>query len=228
MHSQSEEDYLKAIYEQQYERGSDWVTTSALAQHLHVSPASVTEMLKKLAGRDPALVVHARYHGVQLAEAGLQAAREVVRHHRLIESFLIEALGYSWDKVHDEAHRLEHAISEEMEDRIASYLGEPARDPHGSPIPGRDGAVEALDDVKLSDLPAGRPARVRRVLDEDPALLRYLSEVGLTVGARLEVTERAPFAGPLYVRLLEQPTVRALGEGVTDSVFVVTEEISAD
>jgi DtxR family transcriptional regulator, Mn-dependent transcriptional regulator len=224
MYSESEENYLKAIYEQQYERGSMWVTTSALAHQLGVSPASVTEMLKKLAGHEPMLLVYERYHGVQLTEEGLSAAREVVRHHRLIESFLIQALGYPWDRVHAEAHRLEHAISEEMEDRIADYLGEPGRDPHGAPIPRRDGGVEALDDVKLSDLPLGQPARVRRVLDEDPALLRYLGELGLIVGARLEITERAPFDGPLFVRLLEQPSVCALGEGVTDAVFVVAEE----
>jgi DtxR family Mn-dependent transcriptional regulator len=224
MRSQAEEDYLKAIYEQQFERCSDWVTTSAVAQQMRVTPASVTEMLKKLASHEPALLVYERYHGVQLTEAGLSAAREVVRHHRLIESFLIQALGYPWDRVHDEAHRLEHAISEEMEDRIAHYLGEPGRDPHGAPIPRRDGGVEALDDVKLSDLPPGQTARVRRVLDEDPALLRYLGELGLIVGARLEITERAPFDGPLYVRLLESPAVCALGEGVTDAVFVVAEK----
>jgi DtxR family transcriptional regulator, Mn-dependent transcriptional regulator len=223
MFSQSEEDYLKAIYEQQYERGSEWVTTSALAQQLHVSPASVTEMVKKLAAREPALLEYERYHGAQLTGEGVQAAREVVRHHRLIEAFLTKALGLPWDRVHDEAHRLEHAVSEELEDRIALYLGEPARDPHGSPIPRRDGEVEALDDVPLSDLPPGQPARVRRVLDEDPALLRYLSELGLIVGARLEVTGRAPFEGPLYVRLIGQAAPRALGEGVTGAVFVVAE-----
>jgi DtxR family Mn-dependent transcriptional regulator len=223
MHSESEEDYLKEIYEQQYERGHDWVTTSALAHELAVSPASVTEMLKRLAKRQPALVVHERYHGVQLTGAGMHAALEVVRHHRLVESFLIAALGFSWDRVHAEAHRLEHAMSEELEDRIALYLGEPSRDPHGSPIPQRNGEIEALDDAPLTDLAPGRRAYVRRVLDEDPALLRYLGELGLVPGARLEVTERVPFQGPLYVRLFEPAAVHALGKGVTDSVFVVAE-----
>jgi DtxR family Mn-dependent transcriptional regulator len=223
MRTHAEEDYLKAIYEAQRERRDERVTTTWLAQRLGVSPASVTEMLQRLAGPERDLVAYERYHGVQLTEAGEKAALEVVRHHRLLESFLSVALGYPWDKVHDEAHRLEHVISEEMEERMAKYLGEPARDPHGAPIPGRDGTVEALDDMSLSNLPPGRPAQVRRVLDEDPALLRYLSELGLVVGARLEVIERAPFEGPLHVRLFEPPTACALGEGVTDSVFVVLE-----
>ncbi len=228
MLSRSEEDYLKAVYDLQHERGGEWVTTNSLAHMLGVSPASVTEMLKKLAAPDRALVRHERYHGVRLTEAGERAALEVVRHHRLIESFLSAALGYTWDKVHAEAHRLEHVVSEELEDHIARYLGHPVRDPHGSPIPQRNGAVEMLDDIRLTDLPLGRPARVRRVLDDDPALLRYLSELGLVLGTRIEVTERIPFQGPLYVRLLELPAVHALGVGVTDQVFVVMEELPVD
>ena len=228
MFSQSEQDYLKAIYEMQHEKGNEWVTTTGLAQRLGVSPASVTEMVQKLAADARELVRYERYHGARLNEAGEQAALEVIRHHRLLESFLSQALGYTWDKVHAEAHRLEHVISEELEDHIARYLGEPARDPHGSPIPQRDGVVAALDDVRLTDLPLGQRAQVRRVLDDDPALLRYLSELGLVLGARVEITERVPFQGPLYVRLLEPPAVHALGAGVTDQVFVVPEELPAD
>lgn len=227
MFSQSEQDYLKAIYELQYEQGNAWVTTTGLAQRLGVSPASVTEMVKKLAADERELVWHERYHGARLAAAGERAALEVIRHHRLAESFLSQALGYSWDKVHAEAHRLEHVISEELEEHIAHYLGDPARDPHGSPIPQRDGAIETLKDIRLTDLPLGQRARVQRVLDDDPALLRYLSELGLVLGAQVEITERAPFQGPLYVRLLEPPAVHALGAGVTDQVFVVTEELPA-
>lgn len=224
MPSQSEQDYLKAIYEIECEGGQEWASTSQLAHALGLAPASVTAMLKKLAGQNPPLVQHELYQGVRLTEAGEKVALEVVRHHRLLESFLSVALGYTWDKVHTEAHRLEHAISEELEDRIASYLGEPPRDPHGSPIPRRDGVMETLDDVRLTDLPVGRRAHVRRVLDHDAELLRYLSELGLVLGAPLEVTERAPFQGPLYVRLLEGPATHALGAGVTDQVFVVAEE----
>lgn len=228
MISQSEQDYLKAIYEMQHERGDEWVATSGLAQRLGVSAASVTEMLKKLAAPERELVRHERYHGARLSDEGEREALKVIRHHRLLESFLSQALGYTWDMVHAEAHRLEHAISEEFEDRIARYLGEPARDPHGSPIPQRNGAMESLHDSRLTDLPPGRRAQVCRVLDDDPALLRYLGELGLVLGARVEVTERGPFQGPLYVRLLEPPAVHALGAGVTDQVFVVMEELSAD
>lgn len=224
MKSESEEDYLKAIYEAQCERHDARVTTTALAHTLRVSPASVTEMLQRLATPGRGLVRYERYHGVSLTDAGEKAALEVVRHHRLIESFLSAALGYSWDKVHAEAHRLEHAISEELEDRMASYLGDPKRDPHGAPIPERDGEVEALDDIRLTDLPTGKHARVRRVLDGDPDLLRYLAELGLVLGARLEVTEQLPFDGPRYVQVFDAGTVHALGPGVTDQVFVVAEE----
>lgn len=221
MHSQSVEDYLKAIYELVCEGDEAWVPTTMLAQALQLAPASVTAMLKRLSAMNPPLVLHELYHGAQLTEDGKKVALEVVRHHRLLESFLSTALGYSWDEVHAEAHRLEHVISEEMEDRIARYLGQPARDPHGSPIPRRDGAVEALDDIRLTDLPANRPAQIRRVMDHDPALLRYLSELGLTLGTRVEVAGRAPFQGPQHVRLLGTSVVHAIGAGVTDHVFVV-------
>jgi DtxR family transcriptional regulator, Mn-dependent transcriptional regulator len=228
MQSQAEEDYLKAIYEAEYERHDEWVTTTTLAHQLHVSPASVTEMLKKLAAPDRELVQYERYHGVRLTDTGERAALEVVRHHRLIESFLSSTLGLSWDQVHAEAHQLEHAISEELEERIARYLGNPTRDPHGSPIPQRDGAMAALDDIPLTDLPTGQPAHVRRVLDDDPALLRYLTELGLILGAQVEVVERVPFQGPLYVRTLEPAGVHALGAEVTNQVFVGTEEELSD
>lgn len=218
--TQTEEDYLKAIYEALHEQHDERVTTTGLAHTLGVSPASVTEMLQKLAGPEHGLVRYERYRGASLTEAGEKAAAEVVRHHRLIESFLSAALGYAWDEVHAEAHKLEHAISEDFEDRIALYLSEPARDPHGSPIPGRDGTVAPLDDIPLSELPPGRRARVTRVLDDDPALLRYLSSLGLVLGVEAEVTERAPFEGPLYVRLSNPPAVHALGSGVAGSVFV--------
>ena len=221
MHSRSVEDYLKAIYELVCEGDEAWAPTTVLAQALQLAPASVTAMLKKLSAMDPPLVLHELYHGAQLTDEGKKVALEVVRHHRLLESFLSASLGYSWDEVHEEAHRLEHVISEEMEERIARYLGQPARDPHGSPIPRRDGVVEVLDDIRLTDLPPGRPAQIQRVMDHDAALLRYLSELGLILGARVEVAERAPFQGPHHVRLLGTSVVHAMGNGVTDHVFVV-------
>jgi DtxR family Mn-dependent transcriptional regulator len=222
MRSQSEEDYLKAIYEQQVERGDAWVGTSTLAQRLGVSPASVTEMLKKLAGPERGLLEYERYHGVRLSPSGERAALEVVRHHRLIESFLAQALGYSWDEVHAEAHQLEHVISEEMEERMAAYLRHPPRDPHGSPIPQRDGAVELTRDVPLTALQPGARARVSRVLDDDPDLLRYLSELGLVLGVEVEIAQRAPFDGPVFVHLVGPAITHALGAGVTDQIFVET------
>ncbi len=228
MTSQSVQDYLKALYELVCEGGQEWASTTKLAHVLELAPASVTAMLKKLSVMDPPLVVHELYRGARLTEAGERAALEVVRHHRLIESFLTAALGYSWDRVHAEAHRLEHAISEELVDDIARYLGEPARDPHGSPIPGRDGAMEALHDIPLTDLPPGRPAEVRRVLDDDPALLRYLNDLGLVLGAHVEVTERVPFQGPLLVRVAEPAGVHALGPGITDQVFVVLDQTAGE
>ncbi len=227
MKSESEEDYLKAIYEAQHERQDARVTTTALAHALRVSPASVTEMLQRLAAPERGLVRYERYRGVSLTEAGEKAALEVVRHHRLIESFLSAALGYTWDKVHAEAHRLEHAISEELEERMASYLGEPARSTWLA-HPGSNGAIEALDDVRLTDLPLGQPARVVRVLDDDPEFLRYLADLGLILGARLEVTEQLPFEGPRYVQLFETGAVHALGPGVTDRVFVVLDSVSRE
>lgn len=227
MYSQSEQDYLKAIYEQEYERGHEWVTTSALAQELGVSPASVTEMVKKLADPSRGLLSYERYRGVRLSEAGVAAALQIVRHHRLVESFLSEALGFSWDEVHAEAHRLEHVISETMEERIAAYLGHPRRDPHGSPIPQRDGGVEAIYDTPLTALPPGQRGTVSRVLDEDPDLLRYLAALGLTLGVEVEVAERAPFDGPITVRLIGPAAVHALGAGVTDKVFVKTAAAAA-
>jgi DtxR family Mn-dependent transcriptional regulator len=223
MRSQSEQDYLKAIFELYHEDGDEWVSTNGLALRLGITPASVTEMVKKLAALDPPLVVHERYLGTRLTEAGEKAALEVVRRHRLIESFLCAALGLSWDEVHAEAHRLEHVVSDELEEHIAHYLGEPTRDPHGSPIPGRNGVIEALHDIRLTDLPTGHTAQVWRVLDDDPVLLRYLSELGLVLGARLEVIEQAPFEGPLHVRILPSSSVHALGRGVTDQVFVLPE-----
>lgn len=224
MLSQSEQDYLKVVYELERERGDDWVMTSSLAQRLGVSPASVTEMVKKLAAPARGLLVYERYHGVRLSAAGLVVALEVVRHHRLIETFLSEALGYGWDEVHDEAHRLEHVISEAMEERMAAYLRDPERDPHGAPIPELGGAVAALDDMRLTDLAPGEPATICRVLDDDPELLRYLRDLGMTLGAQVEVASRAPFDGPIHVRVAEPAVTHALGAHVTDQVFVEAQD----
>lgn len=220
MISHAVEDYLKAIYELQQAPGR--VGTSALAEHLHVSPASVTGMLQKLAEERPRLVDYGLRQGVLLTAAGRKIALAVIRHHRLLESYLADALGYDWDQVHDEAERLEHVISEAFEDKINDLLGHPALDPHGDPIPGKDGSVAPFSRLTLSEVSAGCTARVARVRDEDPALLRYLSELGIVPDAQLVVDRHAPFGGPLHVRVgagASAPT-HALGREVTDQVYV--------
>lgn len=200
--------------------GPNPVSPSLLAERLGVARPSVTGMLQRLASARPKLVDYVRYRGVRLTPAGEKIALEVIRHHRLIESYLSEALDYPWDEVHHEADRLEHVISEALEERIAEKLGHPELDPHGQPIPTREGAVSRRGEVRLSELEPGNVAIVCRVSDRDPDLLRYLDKVGIGLSTRLEVTDRAPFEGPLYIRLQDQVT-QALGRKVTDQVFVL-------
>jgi DtxR family Mn-dependent transcriptional regulator len=191
------EDYLKAIYT--LGRTQAQVTTSLLADHLGFKPASVTGMLKTMA--DLHLVSYTPYHGVQLTTVGERIALEVVRHHRLIELYLVEALGFGWDEVHDEAERLEHHISEKLEARIAAHLGEPTFDPHGDPIPSVEGMLPADKGARLADLTVGEHGSISRVRDQQPERLRYLADLGLVPGATVEVIASAPFDGPLSVRI---------------------------
>ncbi len=187
------EDYLKAAYRLRDEDGP--ITTQRLAEALGVSSPSVTNMVKRL--HELGLVRHERYRGVELTETGEQIALEVVRHHRLLELYLVQALGYAWDEAHAEADRLEHHISEEMEARIDAALGHPTRDPHGDPIPGRDGAVAALGDRRLLDLELGEGGVIARVSDRDLEQLRYLGGLGLYPGVAVVVLDKLPFEGPL-------------------------------
>lgn len=188
MLSESVQDYLKAIYSLRYE--NERATTNALAARLNVTAASVTGMLKKLA--ELKLVLYEPYQGATLTPAGEKIALEVIRHHRLIELYLTEAMGYSWDQVHAEADRLEHAISEEFEDRISTLLGHPTVDPHGDPIPTKSGEIATTSRRTLSDTAEGSTVRIERIRDEDPALLRAVAELGLmphtivTVGPRTD------------------------------------------
>jgi DtxR family Mn-dependent transcriptional regulator len=212
--SHAVEDCLKAIFAlAQDGRGA---STSALAERLGISPGAVTKMVKKLAGLR--LAEHSPYRGVTLTPAGEKIALEVIRHHRLLELYLQEALGYTWDQVHSEAERLEHVLSEEMEERIDALLGRPVLDPHGDPIPSRDGALARPADTRLSDLPDGCAATVARVRDSDPELLRYLGQLGLYPGAAVCIRSREPFAGPLFVRVGDAE--HAIGSVVGDSVYV--------
>jgi DtxR family transcriptional regulator, Mn-dependent transcriptional regulator len=191
------QDYLKEIYK--LEASGRRATTSALAEALEVSSPSVTAMLKKLATLG--LVTHRRYYGATLTEPGERVALEVIRHHRLIEQYLVETLGLTIDAVHAEADRLEHALSEELEAHIDRTLGFPTSDPHGDPIPGPDLKMAPTKATPLSTLEPGARGTVSRVPDGDGELLRYLSKLNLTPGSRLEVRESAPFEGPVTVRV---------------------------
>ena len=182
------EDYLKAIYAAARE-GEGRATTSAIAERMEVSAASATNMMQKLA--EMKLVEYRPYHGVALTSAGEKIALEVIRHHRLIELYLAEALGYSWDEVHDEAERLEHVISEEFEDRIDAMLGHPTQDPHGDPIPSKSGRVPSDADRPLSEVPPGESVVVQRVYDRDGEVLRQLASLDLVPGTRVIVVDRS-------------------------------------
>ncbi len=190
------QDYLKGIYT--LESVGERVTTSALAGRMGVSAPSATAMTKRLA--DLGLVERAPYRGVALTEEGRLGALEVLRHHRLLERYLVDRLGLSLDQVHAEAELLEHALSEELEAKIDAELGFPTHDPHGDPIPDSELRVVAGRDRTLVDLEPGERASVSRVPDGDPELLRYLAELGLVPGSGVEVVSQAPFAGPVTVR----------------------------
>ena len=191
------QDYIKEIYK--LEAAGTRVTTSALAGRLGVSPPSATAMLKKLSSLG--LVEHERYRAARLTRKGEKVALEVIRHHRLLEQYLSQTLGLPIDALHDEADRLEHALSEELEAHIDRTLGYPTHDPHGDPIPGPDLKLVVSQAMPLSALEPGAKATVSRVPDGDGELLRYLSELKLTPGRRIEVREAAPFEGPLTVRV---------------------------
>ncbi|MBV9879330.1 MAG: metal-dependent transcriptional regulator [Gemmatirosa sp.] len=195
-HTAPVEDYLKAVYELE-RRGDGAATTTGLAERLGVAAASVTGMVRRLA--EQGLLAYERYRGVRLTDAGRRVALGTLRRHRIIESYLATVLGYPWDRVHAEAERLEHAASDELIDRMAAALGDPAFDPHGAPIPTRDGAVDERRHISLADLDVGDRARVVRVSDEDDALLRYLGDLAMLPGAEVGVVARGPFDGPLTV-----------------------------
>ena len=205
---------MKAIFKLQ--REGQGAATSAVAEKLGVSSASVTGMIKKL--DKLGLVTHSRYHGVELTETGRKVALEMIRHHRLIELYLQKALGFTWDKVDAEAERLEHVISEEMEDAMDAFLQGPTHDPHGDPIPTRDGYMPTTLYDPLSTIAPGQSVRIMRVKDSDADLLRYLGKLGMYPAVIVEVLEKGPFDGPLVVRV--SACEHSLGAHVTNSVFV--------
>ncbi len=194
----SVEDYLKAIYELQ-EMTALPAATNAIAERLAIAPPSVSGMLRRMAGLE--LLRYEPYKGVSLTASGRRAALRMLRRHRVIEAYLADRLAYPWDLVHAEAERLEHAASDELIDRMAAALGEPATDPHGAPIPARDGTVVVMPTRMLADQPLGKRARVANVGDEDAELLRYVASLDIRPGATITVVARAPFDGPVTVEV---------------------------
>lgn len=216
--SQSVEDYLKAIYKlgREAEKG---VSTSRLAEEIGVANASVTNMVKRLSKMG--LVNYESYYGSTLTESGKKIALEIIRHHRLIELYLKEMMGYSWDEVHEEAEKLEHHISEQFEDRIAEMLDDPRFDPHGDPIPTKDGEMPVLHSYSLTELSDNEEGIICRVKDQSPELLRYLEKNGLIPGVKLKVLEREPFDGPMKLELDNR--IITIGYNVAENIFTVKE-----
>ena len=195
--TRSVEDYLKSVFHLTSQGG--FATTSDIAEMLEVAPPSVSGMMKRLS--ETGLIEHVPYRGVQLTPQGRRAALQMIRRHRILESYLTSKLGYDWGDVHVEAERLEHAVSEKLIERMADALGEPRYDPHGAPIPTAAGEIEETELVALANVRVGATVVLRQVGDEQPDRLRYLAEQGLTPGTRLDVVERQPFNGPTTVRL---------------------------
>lgn len=212
--SQAVEDYLKTIYILESE--GEGASTSSIAESLDVSSASATNMIKRLSKMG--LVDYRSYRGATLTKAGRKIALEIIRHHRLLELYLLEVLGYSWDEVHEEAEKLEHHISEQFEDKIAELLDNPTHDPHGDPIPTKEGVMPKMDAESLTEAELGQPYIVSRVRDQDPELLRYLEKIGLLPGVKVTVKKKEPFNGP--ITLLIEETEQALGHEMATKIFV--------
>jgi DtxR family Mn-dependent transcriptional regulator len=224
--SSSIEDYVKVIYS-----FTEWqdkpITSSQLAQRLGVANSSVSEMVRKL--KEQGLVDHKPYSAITLTANGVSLALSMVRRHRLIETYLVQELGYSWDEVHDEAEHLEHAVSDTFIERMAAKLGNPLRDPHGDPIPSADGSVKMPPAHRLSELDEGHTGRITRISDENPELLRYLSSEEIDLDANVEVVGRKPFGGPLVVRIGSGDVRREfdLADEITSALWVYSETTHA-
>lgn len=212
--SQAVEDYLKVIYKLESE--GKGASTTRIANAMDVSSASATNMIKRLAKMG--LVDYQSYKGASLTKSGEKIALEVIRHHRLLELYLLEVMGYSWDEVHDEAEKLEHHISEQFEDKIAELLDNPTHDPHGDPIPSKDGIMPDMKDVPLSDASPDSTYLVSRIRNQDPELLRYLERIDLLPGTKVTVKEKAPFSGPITILLEENKQV--IGRELAEHIYI--------
>lgn len=214
------QDYLKVIWTVQ-EWSRERVSTKLLSERIGVSASTVSEAIRKLS--DQGLVDHARYGSIALTDAGRSAAVSMVRRHRLIETFLVNELGYGWDEVHDEAEVLEHAVSDRMIDRMDAKLGFPERDPHGDPIPAADGSVPTPPARQLSDFQDGDAGRVARISDADPAMLRYFDSVGIALDTEITVVERRDYAGTVSIRLGSDPSSGTvdLGNPAAQAIWLV-------
>ena len=214
MLSRSVQDYLKTIFKLQ-EGGA--VSTTKISKELKVSGASVTGMLKRLSTME--LVDYNSYKGVKLTEKGKVVALEIIRHHRLLELYLKEHLDFSLEKVHEEACRLEHYISEEFADKIDEIMGHPQFDPHGHPIPTKSGVLSEFEDKPLSEVEVGAHIQIKRLSDTDSQLLAYLEEMGLMPGVQLTVLEKAPFNGPVTVKFADETKI--IGNEIAKNIFVI-------
>src|ERR1700733_13437680 len=217
--SEAIDDYLKAIF-QISGKPERQVSSTEIASHLTITAASVTNMLQKLAAQAPPLVVYKKHHGVKLSKAGKKRALEIVRHHRLLETFLHKVLDYPWDEVHQEAERLEHFISERFEERIAAKLGPPEFDPHGHAIPAMDGSLPSQEPQSLSHLRPGESAKVSSVSDKDPEMLRYLASQGIRPGVRLTLGEQLPFQGSYQIRIGTSAKPALLSHSLAEAISV--------
>ncbi|WP_066461822.1 metal-dependent transcriptional regulator [Sanguibacter suarezii] len=223
------QDYLKVVWSLQ-EWSTEPVTTKLLAERLGVGPSTVSETVRRLDGQG--LLTHPRYGAIGLTDLGRRQALKIVRRHRLIETFLVSELGYTWDEVHDEAEVLEHAVSDLMIDRIDARLGHPHRDPHGDPIPSPDGTVPTPPAVTLAVLDAGAQGTVARISDADAEVLRYFAEIGFGLDAEVRVVERRDFAGVICIEWAPAEDVAAttridFGLRAADAVWIVTEPVVA-
>ena len=220
MRSEAIEDYLKAIYEIQMIDGR--AKTSSLAARLGISAGSVTGMVKRLAQTRPKLITHTHHKGVVLTPAGKTAALKVIRRHRLLETFLHQVLGYNWDEVHEEAERLEHYVSERLIESIAKYLNHPKHDPHGDPIPKRNGQLKETKRPALSAIPEGQTVEIIQVRHHDTELLRYLDKIGIKPKARVTILEKTPFNGPIALRVGQAKisATQSLAIHIAEMIFV--------